>query len=171
MPDLVSRLLEAIAETERLAQACLYAPHAGTWTSDSDTVWIVIPADDRWSDDLNHEDDVEVATTDDTMHRPFHFEWAKHIAHNDPSSVLRRCAADRKLVDLHGIIHRDIGWLEWDEGEHAEMYAELPVCGLCVPKHSSFPRREDVPEGPCRTVRILAEGYGLSDHQEGGDRG
>lgn len=89
-----------------------------------------------------------------------------HILRNDPSSVLRRCEADRKLIDLHGIVHRNIGWLEWDEGEHAEMYAELPVCGLCVPKHSSFPRREDVPEGPCRTVQLVAEGYGITEEED-----
>ncbi|MEV5451535.1 DUF6221 family protein [Streptomyces sp. NPDC052535] len=29
-------------------------------------------------------------------------ELAEHIAANDPESVLRRCAADRKLLELHG---------------------------------------------------------------------
>lgn len=141
MTDLVSRLLEAIGEVERLAKF----------------------------------EDEDFRTHRDSWHtRACGYGQGELLEECDcpvPSSVLRRCSADRKLVDLHGIVHRDIGWLEWDEGEHAEMYAELPVCGLCVPKHSSFPRREDVPEGPCRTVRILVEGYGLSDYREGGDRG
>lgn len=145
MDDPSSLLLSAIEETERVAQQAA-DDGIDTWKPEDPAFW--------WN-------------TDHPMTRA-----ERHlIAANDPSSVLRRCAADRELVDLHGIVHRNIGWLEWDEGEHAEMYAELPVCGLCVPRHSSFPRREDVPEGPCRTVRILAEGYGIAVDQEGGHRG
>lgn len=84
---------------------------------------------------------------------------AAFAARFDPVTALAQCDAHEALLELHGIVHRDIGWLEWDESEHAEMSAELPVCGLCVPRHSSFTRREDVPEGPCRTVRLLALAY------------
>lgn len=53
----------------------------------------------------------------------------------------------------HYIVHRDIGWLEDDDGELVECYAELPVCGVCVPRHSHFPTRADVPTGPCVFMR------------------
>lgn len=71
--------------------------------------------------------------------------------------MLRRVAADRKLLGLHAEVHRDIGWLE-DGDERME---ELPVCGHCVPKHSWFKTRAEVPTYPCATVRIVAEGRGL----------
>jgi hypothetical protein len=73
--------------------------------------------------------------------------------------VLRDITFKRRLLDEHALIHRDIGWLEEDEGERVEEGAELPVCGRCVPKHSHFATRQQVPEGPCRTVRLLAEVY------------
>jgi small-conductance mechanosensitive channel len=84
----------------------------------------------------------------------------------DPEVVLRRCAAARELVDLHGIVWRDVGWLAVEDGEIAEEEAELPVCGLCVPRHSSFERRENVPEGPCATLRLVAAAFGIEDGQE-----
>ena len=160
MTDLVSRLLEAIEQTEREARE-----RRGVWprpgVQDNGAVWLHIKRGGQ-AVVVHYLHPVEGYGDMADLKA-----WAEAERGQDEDAVLRRCAADRKLVDLHGIVHRNIGWLEWDEGEHAEMYAELPVCGLCVPKHSSFPRREDVPVGPCRTVRILAEGYGLSDHQEG----
>jgi len=39
-----------------------------------------------------------------------------------------------------------------DGGEHTE---EIEVCGTCVPKHSSFRARADVPGWPCHAVRQL----------------
>jgi len=141
MSDLTYRLLEAIQAKEEKARAIIEGAGDGPWRVAS-----------RWGCAERGGTSVIGLTESD-----IHF-----IADNDPSSVLRRCEADRKLVELHGMVWRNIGWLEWDEGEHAEMSAEIPVCGLCVPKHSSFPRREDVLEGPCRTVRFLAEGYSVS---------
>ncbi|WP_405549704.1 hypothetical protein [Streptomyces microflavus] len=58
----------------------------------------------------------------------------------------------QELLELHSIVHRDIGWQDAD-GETT--YAELPVCGHCVPKNAHYPSRQDVPEGPCLTVRRL----------------
>jgi hypothetical protein len=77
---------------------------------------------------------------------------AGHIARHDPARVLREVERDRRIIELHGIVHRNIGWLK--DGD--EEYGEIPVCGLCVPKHSHYQRREEVPEGPCLTVRLLA---------------
>lgn len=77
---------------------------------------------------------------------------AQHAARHDLARVLREVEAKRRIVELHGIVHRNIGWLEGGDDE----YDEIPVCGLCVPKHSHYRRREDVPEGPCPTLRLLA---------------
>lgn len=78
-----------------------------------------------------------------------------HIARWDPARVLAEVEVKRQLLKLHAIVHREIGWLSDGEEEHAE----IPVCGLCVPRHSHFRRREDVPEGACSTVRLLALPY------------
>lgn len=85
---------------------------------------------------------------------------AQHIARHDPARVLREIETKQRLLELHGIVHRDIGWLE--DGE--EESGEIPVCGLCVPRHAHFDRRADVPEGPCPTVRLLAAPY--ADHPD-----
>ena len=66
-----------------------------------------------------------------------------------------RCEAELAILDEHYILHRNIGWTEGPD----EAWAEIPVCGLCVPKHSYYRSRADVPEGPCRTVRLLGSGY------------
>lgn len=87
-------------------------------------------------------------------------EYQLHIARHDPARVLAEVKAKRQIVDLHGIVHREIGWLADGEEEHGE----IPVCGLCVPKHSHYQRREDVPEGACLTVRHLALPY--ADHPD-----
>ncbi|MGW5690306.1 DUF6221 family protein [Streptomyces asiaticus] len=68
-----------------------------------------------------------------------------HIALNDPESVLRRCAADRKLLELHGR-HEDDGCrtcVEWSETE----YYHVPV------------------PFPCDSFSALAEGYGWTEGQ------
>jgi hypothetical protein len=144
--DLVSLLLEAIKQVEQIAREC----------GDAD--------DRRWKWDL-HAETVRTESGDYVACGPWDCDvpgnYALHMVTNDPNVILRRCQADRQEVELHHIVWRDIGWLEWDEGEHAEMYEELPVCGLCVPKHSSFPTRADVPEGPCQTIRLRARAYGL----------
>jgi len=148
--DLASRLLAAIEEVERLAH------EAQDYIGDSP--WSVGRARGSGEPYVKGEVAAVCSLVDEAS--------AAHIAHNDPAAVLRRCAADREEVELHHIVWRDIGWLEWDDREHAEMYEELPVCGLCVPKHSSFPTRADVPEGPCQTIRLRARAYGLSVEEE-----
>ncbi len=81
----------------------------------------------------------------------------RHMVRHDPDRVLRQVAAHRKLLDLHAEVYRDVGWLE--DGD--ERMAELPVCGHCVPRHSWFNSRAEVPAYPCVTVLIVAEGRGL----------
>ncbi|MFJ2202455.1 DUF6221 family protein [Streptomyces violaceusniger] len=63
-----------------------------------------------------------------------------HIALNDPETVLRRCAADRKILELHG------GRGHWcvviDTDGDVDEFAKLYDSDVCT------------------TVRLLAEGYG-----------
>lgn len=82
----------------------------------------------------------------------------------DASRRLREIEAKRRILDEHALMWRDIGWLEDDEGERVEAYAELEVCARCVPKHSHFGSRAAVSEGPCKTVRLLALPY--ADHPD-----
>lgn len=148
--DLVPQVLTAIEETERKARGSgvvgwatyLHADGSMKYTSPvsgGGGVWVTAGAQ-------TEPDSVQVIF--------------------DERAVLRRCAADREIAELHDIVWRDIGWLAEEDGEVVEEEAELPVCGLCVERHSSFPRREDVPVGPCRTVRLLARGYGISADEE-----
>jgi hypothetical protein len=78
----------------------------------------------------------------------------------EPARVLADVDAKRRIIDEHAIVHRNIGWLA--DGD--EEYGEIPVCGRCVPKHSHYSRRADVPEGWCRTLRLLALPY--ADHPD-----
>lgn len=73
-----------------------------------------------------------------------------------PDDTIARCEAELAIIDEHALMHRMIGYL--DE-EREEAYEELEVCARCVPKHSHYRSRADVPAGPCRTIRHLAYGY------------
>jgi hypothetical protein len=70
---------------------------------------------------------------------------AVHIAHNDPASVLRRCAADREIVDLY-LATRTA--LEAAQG--------TVLAGACKVRLGAY---ENV-------LRALAEGYGLTAEGE-----
>jgi hypothetical protein len=71
---------------------------------------------------------------------------AEHIALNDPASVLRRCAADRKLLNLHaGKMH---SCPATDETDYLDEWTEFD--------HSQA----------CPVILLLAEGYGWT----GGER-
>jgi hypothetical protein len=67
---------------------------------------------------------------------------ADHIALNDPASVLRRCAADRKMLNLHGRRHHSCPTLD-DNGD---------------PDFTEFYDHE-----ACPIIQLLAEGYGWTE--------
>ncbi|MET8571820.1 DUF6221 family protein [Streptomyces sp. NPDC004783] len=68
-----------------------------------------------------------------------------HIALNDPESILRRCAADRKLLELHGVRGHGCPAYDYDGdlNEFARFY-----------NHEA-----------CPVVQHLAEGYGWTAGQ------
>jgi hypothetical protein len=79
-----------------------------------------------------------------------------HIAANDPASVLRRCAADRKLLALHntpGNVFPDGAYLD-----------DNRWCVGCGYGNDGEPLTSDVND--CPTLHALAEGYGWT----GGER-
>lgn len=78
------------------------------------------------------------------------------IGTNDSESVLRRCTADRKLLELHQGVPDHGRFSEPEcpddcDGQHDGP----PVCMAC----RSY--AGDPLEAPCATVLILAEGYGV----------
>lgn len=147
MDDLVHFLLARYDEEQELAE--LASP--GPWH-------------------VNVDDDQVVAVDGITVAEGFALSGRQlratidHIAEHDPDRTLQDLNTKRSILELHAIVHRDISWLANDGAEET---AELPVCGHCVPKHSAYQRRKDIPEGPCRTVRLLGLPYADdADYQE-----
>jgi hypothetical protein len=91
-----------------------------------------------------------------------------------PASVLRRCAADRKLLDLH-----TPEWtiVEWPDDQNGR--GEAQVCRSCgnkdidqwmnwkplVGEAGEFPEGVKPPyvAAPCATLRAAAEGWGWTE--------
>jgi hypothetical protein len=104
--------------------------------------WVYVPG----VDEIRDVD--EAATT----HAKFVEDGAgNHIAVHDPASVLRRCAADRKLMALHRpVVLRG--------GGGSRYFETTTVCKSCEPPQQ-FPETAY----PCPTLRALAEGYGWTE--------
>lgn len=78
---------------------------------------------------------------------------AEHIVANNPESVLRRCAADRKLINLHdlpGNVFPDSGYM-----------GDNRWCVGCGYDSDGEPRTPDISD--CPTLNALAEGYGWTE--------
>ena len=78
---------------------------------------------------------------------------ARHIALNSPSAVLRRCAADRKLLELHRPQQDGSG------------FPDSVQCRTCS-EDSLGDGYQYLVYAPCLTIVALAEGYGWT----GGER-
>ncbi|MFD8899824.1 DUF6221 family protein [Streptomyces ardesiacus] len=83
---------------------------------------------------------------------------AQHVVLHDPESVLRRCAADRKLLKLHQAVP--------DHGRYSEpecpddcdgQHTGPPVCMACRDYAG------DPLQAPCQTLLAVAEGYGWTE--------
>ena len=80
-------------------------------------------------------------------------EIAEHVVYNSPESVLRRCAADRKLLASHQPM-AGIGY-EPDDDDTPGAYGDIArACSSCGTVN------EYAVHFPCHVVRTLAEGYG-----------
>lgn len=133
--DILAWLNDVISSREAAARdaARAYGP---VWVRPIDTDMVRVSSGDRiWFQCLSEE-------------------IAEHVVYNSPEVVLRRCAADRKILELHGpVILRG--------GGGAKYFDTTRVCRSCEPPQQ-FPEHAF----PCDTLRALAEGYGWT----GGER-
>lgn len=162
MIDLHERLHAELDRRTAVANAATPGPWAWEATGQQDNSWglgTVVGADGETllSGDITDVEGTEVVDAvcykDDGR-----LADAAHIALHDPASELRRYAGELKVLDRHPIVWRDIGWLE--DGD--TRYEELPVCGRCVPKHSHYASRTEVPTGACEEVKGVASRLGVS---------
>jgi hypothetical protein len=110
--DLVSRLLEAISETERLARE---ASETGAGPA-----WRFEPCDGgQCGGHLRLEGSRrEIIACQSCEGGGLYYEVGPHVARNDPSSVLRRCEQDRWLVEWY------VGWQGTFRGPIPEGHTE-----------------------------------------------
>lgn len=148
MPDLHGWLAQQIAEAEDVARAATPGP------------WLAEPVvygkpEDGYGPPSNFE--IAGPTTAVVTHQEYegggihHGPDADHIARHDPQAVLRRCAADRKILEEH----RPMGG---GDPSHYACYGCGFDGGYCPE-----PYTEHVND--CPTLLALAEGYGLTEEQ------
>lgn len=134
-------LNRAVSEREALAHAALNHGRGSAWRANGATVEVV--TDQPVYADVFEETVVfnEGSPTE---------EQAVHIAANDPESVLRRCAADRKLIELHRPQQTGAG------------FPDLQECRTCSADSLGDGYQYLVP-APCPSLLALAEGYGWTE--------
>lgn len=93
MPDLHAWISAKVTAVEEAARACPPWP----WRYDTD------------QDAVLAADGVEVADVFALSNRQLH-ATGEFIAANDPDAVLRRCAADRRILDRHSVDPDALGW-------------------------------------------------------------
>jgi hypothetical protein len=133
MPDLHGWISQKIDAVEERARAC--PPWPWTYDADEETV---LAADQICV--------AEAFALSDRQTRAV----GQYIVANDPAAVLRRCAADRKLLEIHN--YRGGNW---------EPYA----CNGCG--------SDDIGSlvdhvNDCETLQALAEGYGITEDELAG---
>lgn len=136
--DLPARILAEIKETERIAHAVEdnSAPWDGQWKSDHGRA---VRTYNDWVLVYPHGDNA-----------PLRPGLAEHIAHNDLATVLRRCAADRRILELHQQVEADLSPHSSDKPTGCVTCHNDPDCGWTLGN------------GVCGTVIALAEGYGIT---------
>lgn len=136
MTDLVERVLAVIGETEQYAKDTMSTNGrasilGGDW----------LPA--QWV-----YEDGRIRTAERRGVLVVAATWARegaHISHNDPAAILRRCAADRKIVDLYRI------------GLNALSVAQGTIlAGACKVRLGAYEK----------AVRALADGYGITVEEQ-----
>lgn len=133
----------AIGAREDTARAAVEAVGGADWDGLAREVSVAVPGGDTVADGVMYGD----------LYEPMKQPASDHIALNDPASVLRRCAADRKLIDLHQPDGGDCPVCAWPESceEDSEGNSEW--------YRSAF-------DAPCATLRALAEGYGWTEAKQ-----
>jgi hypothetical protein len=135
MPDLHGWITQQIDKVE----ASTHSATPGPWSADTDDDTVMAEAGTvaRMWDYVRSGSAVQVQADMDLI-----------IAHADPAAVLRRCAADRKILDIHA-----------PAGGNWDPYACLG-CGDDSEYGALVEHTND-----CETLLALAEGYGLTGEQ------
>jgi hypothetical protein len=123
--ELVAAVREVIDETERVALAAV----AGPWSFDGNPSCVVVAADGR-----------SLSASAWNCEPPVNAANAEHIAFNNPAAVLRRVAADRRVLTRHQ------PYETWPSGRF--------VCRWCNTGNGCRPF-------PCSDVVDLADRYGI----------
>lgn len=133
MPDLHGWITRQIDETQRIAEAAR-GHGEGRWRHE--TGYHSGRVEDERGETVVYDEGAPLE------------EEAAHIALHDPHAVLRRCAADRKILEVHA-----------PQGGDWEPYACLG-CGSDSEYGVLVDHVND-----CETLQALAEGYGLTEEQ------
>jgi hypothetical protein len=141
MPDLHGWITQQIDRVEAAAQEATEGP----WFADH-------PEPKHWGDDPESALIVRgkvLCILDNQYNGPLN---ADHIVLHDPTTVLRRCAADRRILTIHKPLAAT-----WSA------YYACEGCGYDGADYCSEPNVAHVND--CPTLLALAEGYGLTEEQ------
>lgn len=117
-----------------------------------------VAAERAWSPHWEYDDmarEVRDLNNGNTLATIYSDEIGNHVEATNPAAVLRRIAADRKLIELHAVVP-DHGRLS-ERGCNASCdgtHDDWLVCRSCRNYAG------DPVEAPCATVEILAESWG-----------
>lgn len=144
--DLVPRLLAAIVETEAFAETA----------GEPDDNWeyrrgaSVTPAPkDRSRTVIKFDGGISWHPGTDQVIFAFWEEDLEHIVRHSPSAVLRRCAADRRVVERHTEFHA----------------AVLPAAPGAEPQTERWCTQCRSSRWPCPELVDRAEAYGITAHE------
>ncbi|MCX4778139.1 DUF6221 family protein [Streptomyces sp. NBC_01264] len=132
MPDLHGWISDKVDEAEARARA------ASAWG----TVW--------YHDDFVHE--IRDEGNGNTIAAVYQPDYAAYIVGQAPDAVLRRCAADRKILARHNVDPDKAGWSE------ATMCKGCGVYGDC-----DWPETDNLND--CPELLDLAAGYGITEEE------
>ncbi|MFJ1667372.1 DUF6221 family protein [Streptomyces bottropensis] len=133
MPDLHGWITQQVDETQRIAEAARGQGN-GQWRHDS-----------SYENGYVYDEHDQPVVYDEGTPLP---EEAAHIAFHDPATVLRRCAADRKILARH-CLDPDAIWYE------------AAMCEGCGTEgEMAYPRTENLND--CPELLDLAEAHGLT---------
>lgn len=150
MPDLHGWITQQIDDREQLAELISpggYAPDEWRIEPSRSGRWVEIVAYSRTNIEPPEAASREQVVALTQMGRNEHLLIAMH----DPASVLRRCAADRKILDTH---KPTAGfWIDYYACEGCGMDGSDPADWITDHVND------------CPTLLALAEGYGLTEEQ------
>lgn len=126
-------------------------PDLHAWLTDQvDRVEAVARGHNQWSPDWDHDDladEIRDRTNAGTVAFVPNPATARHIAANDPAAVLRRCTADRRILDRHSA----------DPGHPG--YPACTGCGIEV--DFDDPYTDNIND--CPELADLAYAHGITD--------